>query len=536
LEVPDEAIIKTLLSSVESRLPVPVSAGEGDFGLAQWFLLRPAITVERLSIGNPEGFSPQSLLQAREVSAQIALLSLFQDRLEILRFTLHEPVLTIERDRKGSTNLAALFVRMSKDEATSREAGSKGGDLSIDSLAVESGTVRYQGPGKAGDEEGLTIRDIDLALADFAADKTCHMTVEARLFEGRSSRLDFEGRAGPFGKESLPARGDLSFELAPAEIPPSLRAEYFGDLLREPGDGSRMSLEAAMQGDLMATFQGQGKLTLSDLQLGRDEQNRIPLRGEVPLQVTVQRLLTTPSFEVRTQNASLELGRGRWTGSADVSFNGSRFKGNSNGSIAGVQINEMLGAFTSAEDAVFGRAEIPEYRIQFTGENAQQIRDSLKGQGRITLEDGRVTLFDLLGTIQQHVGKLLTGESPAEGATDFIRFASRLQIHNRQILVPELVLENSSSQVSGQGYVGFDKVMRFDLVTNVTGDLATKLSGKLGGAGRNQLRVPVKVRGTVNSPRVYPDVGRMATEQAVEKATGLLKSLFKKKEDPQTPQ
>ena len=60
--------IKTLTTSLENRLPVPVSAGEGDFSLAQWFLPRPAITVERLSIGNPEGFSLQSLLQAREVS------------------------------------------------------------------------------------------------------------------------------------------------------------------------------------------------------------------------------------------------------------------------------------------------------------------------------------------------------------------------------------------------------------------------------------------------------------------------------------
>jgi hypothetical protein len=52
--------------------------------------------------------------------------------------------------------------------------------------------------------------------------------------------------------------------------------------------------------------------------------------------------------------------------------------------------------------------------------------------------------------------------------------------------------------------------------------------------------VPVRVRGTVDSPRVQPDLGRLVKDQVqqqvTERAKGLLDSIFNRKQEPPPPQ
>ena len=232
-----------LLASAEERVPVSISMGDGDFDLLQWFLFRPAVSIADVTIGNPEGFTSPSLLEAREVSAHFGLLSLFGDKIEVGAFTLHEPQLTIEKNRAGRTNLEALFAALSKSASANEEAeasdSENGLGLSVDSFLLESGTVRYLEPGKS--ESSLTLHNIYVSVEDFSVDETCRLTFEAGLFNSDSSRFGFSGRAGPFGARSTPAQGDLSVELAPAEIPDEIRLKYWGHLLGDPGTGSRQT-------------------------------------------------------------------------------------------------------------------------------------------------------------------------------------------------------------------------------------------------------------------------------------------------------
>lgn len=61
----------------------------------------------------------------------------------------------------------------------------------------------------------------------------------------------------------------------------------------------------------------------------------------------------------------------------------------------------------------------------------------------------------------------------------------------------------------------------------MTGRLAARFNSKPDAAGVAHLRVPVKVRGTLESPKVYPDVAGMVKAAAVEKAKGLIGSFLK---------
>ena len=116
---------ETIREQLEARVPIPVSFGDGSFSLAQWFLFQPAISLRDISIGNPQGFSSNNLLVAREVSTQVAFFSLFGDRIEIRSITLGGPVLRVERNREGTTNLeaaAALIASPAADELGKQRA------------------------------------------------------------------------------------------------------------------------------------------------------------------------------------------------------------------------------------------------------------------------------------------------------------------------------------------------------------------------------------------------------------------------------
>ena len=517
--------IQQLFSSLNQRLPITISAQAGTFDLKQWFLFRPVVTLDGVSVANPPGFSTQPLLTAKQVGAQVALLSFFKKEFEIVRVRLNAPEVNIESDVKGNTNLGLLLAGLAKGGGpNAREPG--GGGVAIRSLSITSGTVRYAAQGAGA---GLTIRDIELSLADFSADSTCRLTLRASLFGGRTSHVEFEGRLGPFTAASVPTQGNLSVALAPAEFPVAFRKTYFGDVLSDPGSGSKASFRTSLQGDFAGKLNGEGMLELGGFELGPAGSKRLALHGQAPLRIAIGEAMKSPTFELITRGASLTLGQGRWKGSLETRFDGSRVQGQSSGSIGGVRIEELLQTFTTTKNSVSGMAEIPQYNLRFAGKDANQIRDSLAGSGNIRLQQGRVALFDLLGSVENKIKNVMGGETTASGATDFIGFDSRFEVKNGQLFLSDILLKSASSSVSGQGRVGFDHSLEFDLLTGITGSLATRLGGRPDAAGQAQLRVPVKVRGTLEAAKVYPDVAGMVKAQAVERGMGLLDSFMKKR-------
>jgi uncharacterized protein involved in outer membrane biogenesis len=525
--------MQALLATLQEGAPVQVSASGGDFDLIAWFFFRPAVTIQDVTVSNPPGFSPGPVLAAPQVSAQVAFFSLFSERPQVRSVLLQSPQLNLETDRAGRTNAEVLLAGLSRagTAAAKEPAPPSGGGLAIDHFALRSGTIRYLEPGRT--EPTVTIQDLDVTLSDFGADRSSRIVLAARLFQGESSRLDFTGRAGPASEASLPAQGAFTMQVAPAEIPAAQRTRYFGDLLGDPPANARLHLEAALEGDLRDGLKGGGQLQFADLPLGRDRSNRLLLRGEAPLQLVIRHPLTAPSFDLETRDASLQLGEGKWQGRADVRYADPQVQGGSSGSISGVRIEQMLAAFTTAGGKMTGVAQAPEYRLRFAGRNAVEMRSSLQGEGVLTVEEGRIVLFDLPGALERAAKRLLTGETAAAGETAFTRFRTRFQIGGQRLQLSEMVLESPVLRTTGQGYITFDQELSFDLVSAVTGTLARALGGKPDASGEVHARVPVRVRGTVDAPQVYPDVGRIAVETLQEKAGGLLDRLLRKKEPAQ---
>ncbi|MCP5111196.1 MAG: AsmA-like C-terminal region-containing protein, partial [bacterium] len=224
---------------------------------------------------------------------------------------------------------------------------------------------------------------------------------------------------------------------------------------------------------------------------------------------------------------SLRLGEGEWKGQVTLGYSAPNLLASSSGSIAGVQVNELLGAFTTAEDAVYGVATIPGYSISGSGKDAEELRNALTGKGSIDVAEGRVALFDLVGTIERHAKKLLGGETAAEGETSFVRLSSKFDIGGQRINLSDVRLEGKSANVRGQGYITFDQELNLDLNAGIRGSVAKLVGGAPDGDGVPVAAIPVTIRGTVESPKVRPAIGKIA----VKKALGLFESLFQKEEE-----
>ncbi len=112
------------------------------------------------------------------------------------------------------------------------------------------------------------------------------------------------------------------------------------------------------------------------------------------------------------------------------------------------------------------------------------------------------------------------------GETEFAEFATRLVIEDQKVQFPEFALDGSGMKATGNGFLGFDKTLDFDVETW----LPVKDSGPTAlltlAGGQQSMQIPVRVTGSVESPKVRPNIGKVAKQQVTEQASSVLGSIF----------
>jgi hypothetical protein len=519
---------QTVASALGNRLGVGVSVGAARFDLASWFLLKPAIFLDNVAIGNPAGFRGPDLLTAKRISAQVALLPLLHRRIEMRSILIDTPRIAVETDARDETNIEALIRKLSTPTLPGAGAQpaadpASATALGIDDFRVSSGEVLISGADAS--QPRVRIGAIDLRLQDLSAGTNCRLAVSGKLFDGRVSGFRVSGHAGPFVSNVLPIDGKLSLTIAPGEIPDRIRREEFGVLLGAPGDKARATLEASIKGDLYNNVSGPAKVTLSGILIGKDANHLMRMDGETPAVFSAQKLMSGPAFHVQVLNARLKLGEGEWAGAASLRMQGQTLSAASRGSIRDVDINTLLGSLTAdGGGKIYGVLAIPSYTAQCAGKTADEIRSSLTGTARLTVTKGRIAMLDMLSSIEQALGPAQSASSSASGNTAFSTLTAGLSVAHRRLDLSGIAFDGPGLKFTGSGAIGFDHSMHFDLDTQFTGGIANLVNRLTRQGDTGQAALPVVIAGTVDRPQVRPSVGKLATG-AVQ---GLFQSLFKK--------
>jgi uncharacterized protein involved in outer membrane biogenesis len=525
-----------LTASLSEKLGATLTVSSADFDLGAWFLLKPAVTLEHVILQNPAGFPATPLVEAQRISAQLALFPLLRNNIDVKRIEIDNPRLRIETNAKGETNLEALTKHPAGGPASSpappASGSGSGSTLSIEELVITGGAVAVTG--------GATLnnRSIEIRLHDFSNDSAsggrCRLEISAKLFGGARSNFKLEGQAGPFTNGALPIEGTLNAVFALAEMPASLRAEAFGDLLGAPGDNATVTLNTSVKGDAYKELSAPAKLTLVNVMIGKDAKHTLALSGEVPIALAVSNLTATPQIQINIKDASLHLGKGEWSGSVAFQLRGAGASGSSQGGIHNVDIDELLSAVSTASGKVQGTAELAPYSLQFAGKSAKEINASLKGSAKLAVAQGKISALDMVASIEKVLGQAqgVMGQAPqaadaTAGATPFTKLSAGLEVGGSKIDVNDLDLEGPTLSATGRGTIGFDHELNFDLAAKVTGNAASLVNKVAMGSQSNSATIPLTVTGTVDAPKVRPNIGKAVKQAVTEKAKGLLNSFIK---------
>ncbi|HEV2691190.1 MAG TPA: AsmA family protein, partial [Bryobacteraceae bacterium] len=297
-----------LIASLSEKMGVAIGVTSADFDLSEWFHLRPAVSLQEVSVGNPPGFLAKNLFEAKKISAKVSLGALMHKAIDVKSFRIDEPKIVVETNAHGRTNVGELLNKVSS-------SGSSGRTLSVDEFSISNGSLTISG------SQSFNLQGIEIRLSNFSEDRRCNLEASAKMYGGTSG-FKLDGQAGPFAAESLPLEGTMNLNVAVASIPEPLRREQFGKLLNSPGSGAKASLESTIRGNLYGTLSGPAKLVLSSIRLGPDEGHSLPLSGETSASVSVTNAMASPSFDLKVPNARLQFGKGEWTGGAEFQSHG----------------------------------------------------------------------------------------------------------------------------------------------------------------------------------------------------------------------
>jgi AsmA family protein len=128
--------------------------------------LTPRLVVHDLALANaPWGRSP-TMVTAKQLDIEVALLPLVQSRLEVIRVGLVEPTIALETDGQGHVNwdFSASATGTTPASGTSTPATAIG----VGAIAISNGTLTYR-DGKAGALTTVTIEAIELSARDAQA-------------------------------------------------------------------------------------------------------------------------------------------------------------------------------------------------------------------------------------------------------------------------------------------------------------------------------------------------------------------------------
>jgi len=512
-----------IAATLGEKMGVPVSIAMIEIDLSQWFRLRPAVALRDIAIGNPPGFHEKNLIAAKTISARVLLLPLFHKRVEVQSIAVESPRISVETNAKGVTNIEALLKKLSSNSGS--PSSSSNTSISIADFSVTSGELNSKA-------ENVSLHEINLQVRGFSLDRASEISMSAKYATGSVSGFKLDGHAGPFKPDSLPVDARLSLTIAPNEIPPTLRREQFGVMLATPGAKARAGLEATIKGDAYQSFSGPAKITLSNIMIGGHNDRLLPLSGDAPAQFKATNLMSTPQFDLNIPKAKLQLGKGHWDGSADMRMHGKVIAGSTQGAIRNIDIDEFLSSFTDSSGRVYGLLAIPSSTLQFSGHNAAETLNSLKGTAKVTVTQGRLGSMDLLSTLEHAFGSM-EETAGASGNTNFSTLSANVNIAERKMHVSDLLLDGPALRVTGSGVIGFDETINFSLVAHVSGGTLGKVlyTGPLHLPNMNA-DVPLTVTGTVQAPRVRPQVGKLAKQTVNQTVRGVVDQFFKKKPQP----
>ncbi|MDF1525960.1 MAG: AsmA family protein [bacterium] len=196
--------------------------------------------------------------------------------------------------------------------------------------------------------------------------------------------------------------------------------------------------------------------------------------------------------------------------------------------MTGVEVNEALTAVANMDGIVYGKASM-DVSIEGKGTEFADLEKYLTGKGAVKAANGRLTTANLGGDAARAAA--LLGLEGRDGETQFEDMDVSFTIAEGKVMVSNMRISTGEYSLKARGDIGLDKSL--DMTSRMT--LSREKSDQIPANRRRlfprepdgRVQIPLKIGGTVTSPRIGLDSSAM--DEAAK--TEVKKEIKEKTED-----
>ncbi|MGD9132085.1 MAG: AsmA family protein, partial [Desulfobacterales bacterium] len=191
----------------------PFSVGDDlSLSLFPW----AGISFSDLQLGNPPGFSEKEIVTVKSFEVRVKLLPLISKDIQVKRFILNEPHITLVKNKNGQVNWAQPDTASKKtagektaqaSKSPAAEAGLPIKDLTVAEFSIENGSITWIDHTVDTRKE---ITAVNLKLKDVSLERPVTLSFSALL---DNQPLSIDGTVGPVGKDFKQAAIPLDLDI-----------------------------------------------------------------------------------------------------------------------------------------------------------------------------------------------------------------------------------------------------------------------------------------------------------------------------------
>lgn len=500
-------ILPQIKNIIAEQTNLKIDFSEFHFSFRELLKLEPAIRISDLKIENA--------VKVKKIYLSLELKALLDRKFVIKEILVDEADLSFSENSKKEFELKGI----GQDKLQKATNQTKTAEEQVEQQEVSLGLLESFSLSK------LRLRDSIIQLFPYASSETIKLSnIRAKLDDftisldnkieseldfkanilGKNSFIHVKGHLGPFAPDFkvLPINGNQTLQIHIKDIPEQIIKENFGSMLQSEAD-SDLIANMTIKGDLAGTLYGAGKLKLNDFILGENKKHNLVANSEIPLSFN----LRANDLNLESKNAEIVLSdseshKGKLNFSSKVYTNllTGYASAKTTGSLDGLELKSALACFANTQNLVAGNFELPNFNFSFAGNNAQELEKSFAGTAKIIITEGKIAILEKLKDYKTLTALAISNGSKLidEIGDNFSDMKADMRITNKNLYLTNIDIDVSKKvKVYGKGDIRDGQWLVFDTFLKLP----------------SLNPIPVKIRGSVDKPTVYPDLKAITKKQ-----------------------
>ena len=513
----------TLESDLTTALGRKVAIGNIELSI-----LSGGVKVSDVSIADDPAFSQSPFLQAKEVTAGVALMPLiFSGKLAVSSFTVTDPQVQLLHAASGKWNFSSLGGGASKPPSSSSSGAT---NISVEKLTISNATVVAGTPGPHGKTQ--TYSGVNIEASDLSY--TSQFPFKVSLQTPGGGTVSVEGKAGPIDAS------DASLTPLDAKVDvKNLDLAKTGFVDPSTGIAGIVDFTGALSSD-GHQMKSNGTVNVNKVKVVA---NGSP--ASVPVNVDYATAYELASQKGNLTQGDVHIGKAlaHLTGAYDIAGASPTLQMKMNGQ--GMPVADLEGILPAVGVALPTGAKLESGSLDLALAISGPV-DKLVITGPVNLSNGKIAGFSLsskLGALGSFTG--LGGKGGGSDteiqklSADLRQDPSGTQANNLIVVVPSIGTVTGTANVSASGQ------LNCKMSAKLAGGIGTMTSAMTSFGNKNAQSngIPFTITGTTSNPVFLPDVKGMAGNMAkglggnvpgaaggaAGAATGALGGLFGKK-------